>query len=264
MTMQIILDQEVREGALRADRAWELLFDSKSSMTRELGKHMFANWLWDELGERAGNLNRNAKGEVTVTIPPLDSDARDFLLRLLSFWANEVYVRKEGTMSDNLWKKPVVNVFDDEMIDGAERSMKHDMDDAGSYERNLMPLLGPGREYFSVQVIEKGERTARLHSHSDVDEYYLILEGKGTLRFNGIEVEVKRGDLVGKPTGPDAATHLLADRGEKLRILDMEIWRERAVFTKDVIGYPENKQLLMRGTGWGAIIPLDSLTPSEK
>jgi len=55
-----------------------------------------------------------------------------------------------------------------------------------------MPLLGPGRTAFRIEVIENGESSARLHSHSDVDEYYLILEGSGTLRFNDKDVTVKR------------------------------------------------------------------------
>jgi len=219
----------------------------------------FANWLWHELGKKAGNLNRNSKGELTVTIPPLGPDALDFLLRLVSFWADDVQMKKGGTLSENLWKKPVVNVFDDEIRHGAESALTHPMDNAGSKELNLMPLLGPGRSFFSVQVIEKGESSARMHSHSAVDEYYLILEGKGTLRNNGKEIDVKRGDLIGKPASPDATTQLLANRGERLRILDMEVWHQRAHFSKDIVRYPDSKEIMMRGQGWGAIIPEDSL-----
>lgn len=58
-------------------------------------------------------------------------------------------------MSENLWRKPVVNVFDDETLKGAEP-----MDEADSIERNPMPLLGPGRAFFSVQ----GDREGREHS----------------------------------------------------------------------------------------------------
>jgi len=223
--MKIILDEAIRERALRADLAWELFFESRSSLPKGHGARLlpFTNWLWDELGKKAGNLNRNSKGEVTVTIPPLQQDALDFLLRLVSFWADEVHVRKGGTLSENLWRSPVVNVFDNGNLDGAERSLTM-KDEAGSVDRFFMPLLGPGRAFFRVEVIEKEENAARFHSHSDVDEYYLILDGKGTLRYNEKEVEVKKGDLIGKPTGPDATSQLIADRGEKLRILDMEVW----------------------------------------
>jgi uncharacterized cupin superfamily protein len=267
--MKIILDEdEVREGALRADRAWELFFESKLSLERGAGVHMFANWLWDALGEKAGNLNKDSKGEVAVRIPSsLEPAALDYLLRLVSFWADEVVVnKKDGKMLENLWKRPVINLLDDNR-EGAERALMGEMDEKGSIELNLMPLLGPGRAFFSVQVIAKGEVTANQHSHSAVDEYYLILEGKGTLRFNGKEQEVKQGDIIGKPTGPDATTHLLANRGEKLRILDMELWRERfsstSTTSKDLVFYPDLKELLMRGPGWSATIPQEALAATE-
>ena len=261
--MKVTLDESLREGAIRADRAWELFFGSKSSLVGGPGMPRFADWLWDELGEKAGNLNKSSKGEVDVAIPPLEPGALDFLLRLVSFWADEVYVRRGETTSANLWKKPVVNVLDDGALDGGERAQMHDLDDLGSIERNLMPVLGPGRAFYSVQVIREGTSTARLHAHSALDEYYLMLEGHGTLRFNGHDVEVKPGDLVGKPAGPDAATQLIADRGERLRVLDMEIWHERAHFSKDLVPDPDFGEVILRGQGWDAVIPLDSLMSPE-
>jgi hypothetical protein len=41
--MKIILDQNVKEGALRADRAWELFFESKSFLVNGLGVPEFAD-----------------------------------------------------------------------------------------------------------------------------------------------------------------------------------------------------------------------------
>ncbi len=205
---------------------------------------------------------------MSVTIPSsLEQNSIDFLLRLVSFWSDDIRIKKRGegekTSDNNLWKKPIVNVFDDEALDGSERAQKHELDNMGSMERNLMPMLGPGRAFYSVQIIEKGASTARLHSHSALDEYYLILEGQGTLRFNGVAIEVKRGDLIGKPSGPDASTHLIADKGEKLRILDMEIWHERAHFPKDLISDPDFNEIILRGQGWDAVIPTEALMSSE-
>jgi mannose-6-phosphate isomerase-like protein (cupin superfamily) len=161
----------------------------------------FANWLWDELGKRARRLNRASEGQVKITIPPLEPDALDFVLRLASFCADEVYMSKAGIISQNMWRRPVVNVLDDDTIDGGERALTS-KNKAGSVERFLMPLLGPGRAFFRVRVVEKDESAACFHTHSDVDEYYLILAGKGTLRHNGKETEVKVGDMIGKPAGP--------------------------------------------------------------
>ena len=262
--MRIILDEQLTDRSVRADLAWELFFRSKAELPKGHGEPLlpFANWFWGEMGQRAGRLMKYSKGEATVTIPPLKAEGLDFVLRLASFWADEVYVRKGGTLSENLWKRPVVNVLDDEAIDAAERSLVA-VKESGSVDRFLMPLLGPGHSFFRIRVVEKDESAARFHSHSNVDEYYLILSGKGTLRYNGSETEVKAGDLVGKPAGPEAATQLIADRGEKLRILDMEVWHEEAQSSKDIIVNPDFKELLMSGSGWGTIVPEEALITPE-
>jgi uncharacterized cupin superfamily protein len=261
--MKLILEEAVREGAIRVDLAWTLFFEKPTIPEGHGGRlQPFANWLWDELGRKAGNLNRSSGAELTLTIPSLSEQGMDFLLRLASFWSNEVHLKKNGVLSENLWRKPVVNVFDDSGLDGSERSLTRKRE--GYYTRFLMPLLGPGRTAFRVELIENGESSARLHSHSDVDEYYLILEGSGTLRFNDKELTVKRGDLIAKPTGPDAASHLTADKGEALRILDMEVWHDRPDKSKDLIYNPDFNEIFMRGPGWGALVPAEALlNPSE-
>lgn len=261
--MKLVLEEEAREGAIRVDRAWELFFESKTSIPEGHGSRLipFTNWLWDELGKKAGYLNKNSREELTLTIPSLSQEAIDFLVRIGSFWADEVHVKKSGTLSGNLWKKPVVNVFDDKTLDGSERSLTRKQEDG--IDRFLMPLLGPGRAFFRVELIEKGESSARFHSHSEVDEYYLILEGTGTLRYSGKDVIVKRGDLVAKPTGPDATSQLIADHGEPLRILDMEVWHDRPYYSKDVVLNPDFNEIFMRGPGWGALLPAEALITPE-
>ena len=261
--MKLILDEEAPKGAIRADLAWELFFGSTSSIPERHGARLipFTSWLWDELGKKAGYLNRYSDNETTLAIPALDAAALDFLLRIVSFWADEVYVKKGGVVSGNLWTKPVVNVFDDNSLDRSEQALVRKNVD--SYQRFLMPLLGPGRAFFRVEVIENGESAARFHSHSHVDEYYLILEGSGTLRFNGKDVLVNRGDLIAKPTGPDSASQLIADRGEALRILDMEVWHERAQLSKDLITNPDFNEIFMRGPGWGGLLPAEALASPQ-
>src|SRR5205809_3321049 len=195
--MKLILDEEAREGAIRVDRAWELFFETKSGIPEGHGARMipFTNWLWDELGKKAGYLNRNSGKELTLAIPAFGQEALDYLLRIASFWADEVHVKKKGgAISRNLWRKPVVNVFDDETLDGSERSLVGKDDD--KYQRFFMPLLGPGRAFFRVEEISNGQSAARYHSHSEVDEYYLILDGSGTLRYHDKDVPVRRGDLI--------------------------------------------------------------------
>ena len=261
--MKLVLEEGVQEGTIRVDLAWELFFESKTGMPEGHGGRLipFTNWLWDELGKKAGYLNRNSRGELTLTIPALGQEALDFLVRVGSFWADEVYLKKNGVVSENLWRKPVVNVFEDKLLDGGERALTRK--DGETYQRFFMPLLGPGRAFFRVEVIDNGESAARYHSHSNVDEYYLILEGSGTLRFNDKEVVVEGGDLIGKPAGPDDVSQLIADRGEPLRILDMEIWHDRPYSSKDLVFNPDFNEIIMRGPGWGALFPAEAVMTSK-
>jgi len=261
--MRIVLDRKTPKSAIRADRAWRFFIQHKFSPELDEGLWGFANWFWRELSKEAGPLNRDSKRTLTVSIPALDPAARDFVVRLASFWATDVRERKGRSLSPNLWRAPVVNTLNDRSRTGAEKVLVREFDTDGSTELNLMPILGTGRAFFSVQVMEVGGETARMHSHSAVDEYYLILDGKGTLRFNGKRIKVEKGDLIAKPTGPDAATHLLADRGERLRILDMEIWHERftgsSTTSKDLVHWPDYAEAQLRGPGWGALLPADSM-----
>jgi uncharacterized cupin superfamily protein len=265
--VRIILDTRRIKAPIRADRAWAFFCGPRRSLRGAREYWAFSNWLWDEFGEKAGSLNEDSRGIVRVAIPHLRPDALDLVVRLASFWANDVRLQKGERASENLWTPPTLNLLDDQARKGAARALFGSFSEDGSKELNLMPLLGPGRAFFSLQLIEKGDSSARMHSHSAVDEYYLILDGRGTLRFNGRAIEVGKGDLIAKPTGPDAATHLNADRGEALRVLDMEIWhvpfKGTGRTSKDLMLWPDHQEVGMRGPGWGAILSRRSLLPSS-
>src|SRR5437667_11973782 len=90
-----------------------------------------------------------------------------------------------------------------------------------------------------------------------------FLRAPGALRYNDKDVLVKRGNLIAKPTGPDATSQLIADRGEPLRILDMEVWHDRPYNTKDLIHNPDFNEIILRGPGWGGLFPTEALMTSE-
>jgi uncharacterized cupin superfamily protein len=104
---------------------------------------------------------------------------------------------------------------------------------------------------------------ARLHSHSAIDEYYLILKGKGHLRFNDSMIEIKSGDLIGKVRGPDNSTQILADLGETVTVLDMEIRPDQRYNEKDVVAYPDHKEIYLSGQGWSSILPTESIVSGK-
>src|SRR2546422_8005752 len=165
MNMKIVLDDQVTERSVRADLAGELFFKSKTEMPKGHGEPLlpFANWFWDEMGQRAGRLMKNSKGEATVTIPPLAPEALDFVVRLASFWADEVYLTRSGSLSGNMWRRPVVNVLDDDTLEGAERSLTS-RKETGSIDRFLMPLLGPGHKIHKSTVTNYREFWAGVAS----------------------------------------------------------------------------------------------------
>jgi len=70
---KLILEEGAHDGAIRVDRAWDLFFESNPTIPKGHGGRLiqFTNWLWEELGKKAGNLNKNAKSELTLTIPTL-------------------------------------------------------------------------------------------------------------------------------------------------------------------------------------------------
>src|SRR5207237_8600053 len=117
-----------------------------------------------------------------------------------SVWSHEAYLTQRGSLSGEMWTRPVMNGLDYSPLEGAERAPTS-RKETGSIDRFLMPLLGLGHVFFRVRLVEKDESAARFHSHSHVDEYYLILTGKGTLIYNVSETDVKAGGLIVKMIG---------------------------------------------------------------
>lgn len=128
-----------------------------------------------------------------------------------------------------------------------------------------MPLLGVGRGYFKLQVVAPGRASARLHSHTTADEYYFVLSGRGTLRMLSHSVAVGPGMLIAKPTGSDLTSQLVADQGEALSVLDMELWPDSRMEmgTREVVEYSDHEELIMIGPGSRAMVPQKALTPLD-
>lgn len=221
-----------------------------------------ANWFWDTMGRLGGRLRPDEDGTLWCVVPPLSEAAREFVIRLASFWADDVFWRHADDSSDdaleNVWMPPLYDVNSNASSGILYKKFRESEAD-GEEARYAMPLLGLGRAFMRVEVIPPGKATARLHSHSAVDEYYLVLEGHGTLRMGGHAVAVHPHHLIGKPIGPDLTSHLVADRGETLVVLDMEIWPDTRLTAKDLVAYPDFNEILYRGPGWGAIAAEDLL-----
>jgi uncharacterized cupin superfamily protein len=250
----ILTKKDEGTDQIRLDLAWNLFFPGSE------GKHPhysdllypFTNWLWVALGSGSGFMRVNKRSEISFRIPDLENSALQFVTRILSMWFDEVIVESVGGSNENSWIFPLTNVYD-ENLDESEKATQ--LSGEGFSFRNLMPLLGPSRVFATVEFLGPGHVSARLHSHSSIDEFYLIIEGSATLRMNDKTRIVKRGDLISKPTGPDLTSQIIADQGNSVRILDIEVHPYPDPRTKEVVHYPDHGEILLHGHGWSSIIP---------
>lgn len=259
----ILTKNENGEEQIRLDLAWELFFPGSK------GKHPhysdllypFTNWLWTVLGNKSGFMREDSDVPITFKIPDMEGSALMFIVRILSMWFDEVIIDDGKQQDKNQWTFPVTNVYDEKLD---ESEMAQQVKGDGYSFRNLMPLLGPGRVFPTVELLAPGQVSARLHSHSSIDEYYLILEGSATLRMNGKTRVVKSGDFISKPAGPDLTSQIIADQGNPVRILDIEVHINADPRTKEVVHYPDHGEILLHGHGWSSIIPDSALMNTDE
>lgn len=277
MAVNIIVDppKSVRpEGAIRCDVAWKLyLPEYMGELPAYGGAELvgFNNWLWNELGHRIGYIKKDNPENVWILTPPLTEAALSYVVRICSIWSDDVFVirNEKGKVDleakgENRWTAPICNVKAEYPDDPAFERFTSCGHKAGETEMSVSPLLGATRSFMRIYNIPQGGTYARLHSHTAREETYIVLKGKGTVRYGGHSAEISEGDLISKPLGPDVPSQLLADRGEPLRILDIEIWPDRSREAKDVVHYPDHGELDLFGPGWNIMIPDSVAYPSEE
>lgn len=258
------------KDAVRADLAWQLFIPDAIGDIPEgwkKGSDFFKRWLWNELSKRAGFLRRGPV-EVYVVTPKLSAAGQEFLIRMCSFWSDEVcFITKFNGNFDptrtgkNVWIPPIVNVA---VLPGKGPMLgKLFEKQAFGIHSLLSPLLGSGKTNIRVYTISEGKTSTRFHSHTAKEELYLVLKGRGTVRTPRHTTPIEEGDLISKPTGPDLPTQLLADRGEKLKILDIEVWPDAEKNSKDLMYFPDHRELDLFGEGWDSMIPSDSMMNEE-
>ena len=252
------------EDAIRSDLAWQLFLKTSTGSIPKIEEGdigQFRHWLWSELSKKLGFLGKSRDVTVSVIAPRLSDEGREFLIRTCSLWTNSVYLIScggknvdLGNPGENLWTPPIVNVKN---IGNAGPALVK-LTSTNSYngtDTHYSPLLGAGKSYVRAYTIKSGGTYARFHSHTAREELYLILSGGGSVRIADHKVPVAEGDLVAKPLGPDISTQFLADEGQDMRVLDIEIWPEDEMTSKDLVSYPDHEELDLFGQGWSFTIP---------
>ena len=100
--------------------------------------------------------------------------------------------------------------------------------------------LGATRIGGTVYELPDGERTFPYHFHHGMEEWAIVLDGTPTLRGPDGERELRRGDVVCFPIGPEGA-HQLAGPGT---VLMLSANRE-----PEVLEYPDSGKVAGRPPG---------------
>jgi uncharacterized cupin superfamily protein len=246
-------------ASIRCDLAWPLFLPEAApgalpeQQPRALAG-LFGRWFWESMGQVAGRLRADAPELVWLVTPPLTPASREYLTRLASYWTDEVFYEYPPDTAENRFMAPMVNLG--ALPTGPLWSSTTETFPEGE-ERHLVPMAGIGRVFAKVQDVAVGQASARLHSHTAQDEYYLILKGTGTLRMGRHSEPVSPGTFIAKPTGPDLATHILADRGETVTILDLEVYADarQGLASYDIMSYRDHGEVVLTGPGWEDMVP---------
>jgi uncharacterized cupin superfamily protein len=122
----------------------------------------------------------------------------------------------------------------------------------------LGPAIGAQKLGCSVVVVPAGKKAWPYHLQYANEEMFVILEGSGTLRYDGETFPVRAGDVIATPVGK--AHQLLNTSESELRYLAISTMIE-----PEVAEYPDSgKRAMMAGSPPGRRpYPLFALVPND-
>jgi len=134
-------------------------------------------------------------------------------------------------------------------------------DTVGLVTKSLGESAGSEKLYVNIDYIPPKAYSTKYHSHSQQEEFFLILSGTGTLRLNDEEKLVKQGDFIAKPAAQNVAHTFYNSGNEVLTILDIGT-RE----SEDTCYYPDENVYLQKSNDQRRVFrgsSLDLLWSSE-
>lgn len=94
-------------------------------------------------------------------------------------------------------------------------------DSVGLITKSLGAAGGSQRFYVNIDYVPLKSYSTKYHSHSQQEEFFMILSGTGTLRLQDKEWIVKQGDFFAKPAAQNIAHTFYNSGNEVLVILDV-------------------------------------------
>ncbi|MGB8454275.1 MAG: cupin domain-containing protein [Anaerocolumna sp.] len=124
---------------------------------------------------------------------------------------------------------------------------------AGLITKYLGSAAGSQKLYVNIDKVPSQAFSTKYHSHSQQEEFFLILEGQGILRLNDNEYSIKKGDFIAKPAGRNIAHTFYNSSDEILEILDVG-----TVEKEDTCYYPDEEIFLVKSNGDANVFKKDS------
>ena len=122
-------------------------------------------------------------------------------------------------------------------------------DKIGLCTRSLGQAAGSRNLYVNIDSVPPGAYSTRFHSHSQQEEFFLVLSGNGTVRLNDKSYPVTKGDFFAKPSGQNIAHSIYNFGDTDLILLDIG-----TVEQEDTCYYPDEDMYLLKSNGQRRII----------
>jgi len=117
-------------------------------------------------------------------------------------------------------------------------------DGVGLIIKSLGAVAGSQKLYVNIDNVPPKAFSTKYHSHSQQEEFFLILDGSGLLRINDKEYKVQKGDFISKPAAQNIAHTFYNSSNDMLMILDVG-----TVEREDTCYYPDEDIYLHKSNG---------------
>lgn len=117
-------------------------------------------------------------------------------------------------------------------------------DAVGLVTKSLGEAAGSQKIYVNIDYVPPKAYSTKYHSHSQQEEFFMILSGVGTLRLNEEEKVVSQGDFIAKPAGKNIAHTFYNSGNEILTILDVGTMEK-----EDTCYYPDEDMYMQKSNG---------------
>lgn len=108
-------------------------------------------------------------------------------------------------------------------------------------------ILGSEKLGCTLVVVPPGKKAWPYHLQHANEEMFVILEGSGTLRYDGERYPIKAGDVISTKTGKGTAHQIVNSSDAELRYLAMS-----TMIHPEVAEYPDsNKRAMVTGAAPG-------------